>query len=158
MKLTRRDDWPEQLGALIEERAFVPFVWGVNDCALFACDAIQTTVGIDVAAPFRGRYDSAASASAAMLGFIAERDRPFLEIAQEDRQELLEHVAEIIAAEHELREVEIPFARRGDAVLFEGEHGATLGVVGMDGMTIVAPGPTGLLARPLAEARRAWRV
>ncbi len=34
------------------------FAYGSHDCALFAADAVQAMTGTDLAAQFRGRYDS----------------------------------------------------------------------------------------------------
>ena len=42
VQLPRRADWPERLAAFIEARRRQRFVWGANDCVLFAADAVLT--------------------------------------------------------------------------------------------------------------------
>lgn len=44
-----------------------PFVWGENDCAIgLAARCVQAITGEDMAAPFRGTYDTAEGAIAAL--------------------------------------------------------------------------------------------
>ena len=57
----RREDWPERLLAFARSRERQPFVWGTNDCALFAADAALAMTGHDFAAPFRGLLGTAQS-------------------------------------------------------------------------------------------------
>jgi hypothetical protein len=38
------------------------FAWGVNDCCLFAADAVREQLGVDPAGPLRGRYATALQA------------------------------------------------------------------------------------------------
>ncbi len=49
--LQRLHDWPLRLEAFVQQRAYQPFAWGVQDCALFAADAVQALTGVDVAPP-----------------------------------------------------------------------------------------------------------
>lgn len=37
----------------------MPFAWGSNDCCLFAADWVLAATGRDIAADYRGRYQSA---------------------------------------------------------------------------------------------------
>ncbi len=65
MTLTRQPHWATRgLHAFLLARARAPFVWGANDCALFAADAIEAMTGVDIASDFRGRYHDEASAQA----------------------------------------------------------------------------------------------
>lgn len=45
----RLQHWELALDAFLHARRNVPFVWGANDCALFAADAVQTITGHDPA-------------------------------------------------------------------------------------------------------------
>lgn len=45
----RLQHWELAFEAFIDARRNVPFVWGANDCALFAADAVQTITGRDPA-------------------------------------------------------------------------------------------------------------
>jgi hypothetical protein len=58
MKGSRRlNNWRLKFEDLIFERKTKPFVWGENDCALFAADAILSISGtVDPAHHYRGRY------------------------------------------------------------------------------------------------------
>lgn len=63
MKLT---DWHDRLIALIEQRKRAPFEWGVNDCCLWAADAVLAQTGRDPAQDLRGTYTTARGARAAL--------------------------------------------------------------------------------------------
>jgi hypothetical protein len=52
----------ERLAKLLQSRTMMEFVWGVNDCCLFAADAVLEQLGVDPAEPLRGRYTTALQA------------------------------------------------------------------------------------------------
>jgi hypothetical protein len=139
--MTRHVDWEHKLGEFFLERQTQDFLWGENDCALFACDAALAITGIDLAADFRNRYNSELSAARVILAFTEGGK--------------LEHLAEKIAAQHGIEEVKPMFAQRGDIVLIEHDEQQALAVVGMDGWSVIGPGPRQF---ELIEARRAWRI
>lgn len=56
--------WRGRFDALVQQRMATPFAWGVHDCCLWAADCVLATTGHDPAAPFRGRYSTAAGALA----------------------------------------------------------------------------------------------
>jgi hypothetical protein len=56
--VSRLPDWLTRLGALVASRLDSPFVWGRNDCCLWAADAVQAVTGVDLAADLRGTYRS----------------------------------------------------------------------------------------------------
>jgi hypothetical protein len=141
-RLRRAESWPEFLAAFIEARKCRAFEWGAHDCALFACDAVLEMTGVDLAEDFRGQYSDAVSA----LRVIR---RTALGVGE---------LAENLAANFGIAEVPPALARRGDIVLFDGEHGETLGIVALDGCHVLAPAEDGLDTRPLAIATRAWRI
>ncbi len=133
----RREDWPERLLAFLASRRDKPFAWGENDCALFAADAALEMTGVDFAAPFRGRYDTAFGAMKALrangAGCLAE---------------YLDLIVDPLARPE--------LARRGDWMMFDSADGPALGVVA--GRWVAAPGPDGLVFVPPRLWRRAWRV
>jgi len=49
--MNRRLDWQIRFEAFIASRRRVPFVWGANDCALFAADCVHAITGQDPAPP-----------------------------------------------------------------------------------------------------------
>ena len=65
-------DWPTRLAEFLLEKRHEPFKWGVNDCCLFAADAIMAMGGDDVAHDVRGRYKSAIGARRIMKGLGAQ--------------------------------------------------------------------------------------
>ncbi len=146
----KRSEFAERLHAAVAARRGRAFQWGRHDCCLFACDVIRDAGGVDYAAPFRGRYRTAAGAARALRRFLGAPS-PKLRPAG-----LLEAVAEKITRDNGLEEVPPLMAQRGDFVLVDETEGPALGVC--LGSHIVAAGPTGTVLRPLAAARRAWRT
>ncbi len=131
----------ERLFDLLLARRTRVFQWGENDCALFACDLVEAATGMDYAAPFRGRYRTAAGAARALRRFAGGG---------------LEAAAEKITQDNGLEEVPPLMAQRGDFILVDVTEGPALGVC--LGETLVAAGPAGALTLPLKRARRAWRT
>lgn len=56
--LHRLPDWRPRLIAFVESVRTRPFAWGHHDCVMFAASAVAAQTGVDLAAPWRGRYDS----------------------------------------------------------------------------------------------------
>lgn len=132
----RFDDWEQRLHALTLERLSTPYEWGVNDCALFAADAVLAMTGKDPMAEFRGRYDSQIGA----LRLISDMGKDSLGDA----------VATM------LDEIEPARLSRGDVGLFDGVEGPFLAIV--QGVSAVAPGADGLTHVKTVTALRGFRV
>jgi cell wall-associated NlpC family hydrolase len=139
--MTKTDGFLERLFDAVAARRGRPFQWGAHDCCLFACDVIRDAGGVDYAAPFRGRYRTAAGAARVLRRFAGGG---------------LEAAAEKISRDNGLEEVLPLMAQRGDFVLVDETGGPALGVC--LGSHIVAAGPAGAVLRSLAAARRAWRT
>jgi hypothetical protein len=138
----RADDWPRRLHAALE--AIPPdekFAWGKRDCAFFTCDLVAAMTGVDMAAEYRGRYNSQAGAVRVLRQAGG-----------------LERIAEKMAHRHELEEVKPAFAQRGDVAMLDTDDGPALGVVALDGRNALFSGPQGLRAVPVLSCRRAWRI
>lgn len=61
--LQRRRDWRARLYGYLAEVKAAPIEWGAHDCAVgLAARAVEAMTGVDLAARWRGRYDSAAGA------------------------------------------------------------------------------------------------
>jgi len=142
--LQRREDWPEQLAALVESRLHTPFAWGTNDCAVFAADAVLAITGTDLAADWRGQYASeqAARSMRSASGHLASGDI----------------VAALYDMAHRLLGPAVPplMARRGDVVLVEHDVGHSLAVC--VGSVAAAPGRRGVVMVERDAWRYAWRV
>lgn len=126
-------DWQSRFQALVLERLHLPFAWGVNDCALFAADAVLATTGKDPAAGLRG-YSTAREAAT-----IIETNGGLLFLTN-DRLG-----ARIKTAQ----------AQVGDIGMVDSPNGFALAVWG--GSMWMVPGPDGLVMRQLDEARLVWR-
>lgn len=139
--MKRFEDWPTRLDAFFLSRKNEPFVWGKNDCCLFAADAIVAMTGEDFAARFRGTYDDLKSA----VKILREMGKSISGLASDLAK---------------LEEIPILFAQRGDVVLIDGELGESLGIVALDGVSIAGPGvdAEGLIFLPINVSKKAWRI
>lgn len=133
--MTRLPDWRLHLDALISERMSQPFVWGVNDCALFAADAVKAITGVDLADGLRGHC----TAHQALR--TTQRNGGLFGIA-----------SRALGAASGVHN-----AREGDVLLVGMGKRTALGVLLEDGM-LVGPGAGGLCSAPLSDALCAWRV
>ena len=132
--IIRVPDWPERLVAFIEARRFMPFAWGQNDCALFAADGILDFTGVDIAKSFRG--------------YTTER-RAARILARAGGMEVI--------AGDLFPEKAVGLAGRGDVIIATLEGRDTFGLVSGGGYWC-GPGLSGLLFRPLSDARKAYMV
>src|SRR4051794_35234562 len=99
--LARFADWPERLSRFLDRTRDEPFAWGVNDCALRACSAVEAITGVDIADALRGRYHTELGAARTIRAFAGRT---------------LEEVAMKIATDFAVPEVSPLLARRGDVV------------------------------------------
>lgn len=133
--LKRCRDWQERLQAFVAARLAAPFVWGVNDCALFAAGGVQAITGADFAAALGASHTSArtawraARAAGGLEGLARAALGPPLPAA---------------------------YARPGDVVLLPMGRWQALGLC--NGAGVLGPGPRGLVTMPRAQALACWRV
>lgn len=99
----RTGDWEQALSQYLAERETKPHKYGTHDCALFGAGAVMAMTGVDPAAEFRGKYQSAAGATKALIKYGAGT----LEATMDAKFPL----------------IPIGFARRGDLVFYEGNVG-----------------------------------
>lgn len=129
----RLPDWSSRLQRLILARRRAPFVWGANDCFLFAADCAEACTGHDPAAELRYAY-------------ATERE------ALRKMQEVGDLIT--LAATRFGPEVPPALAQRGDVGLTV-QAGRLLLCV-CNGLTWLAPTAEGLAEAPVPH--RAWRV
>jgi hypothetical protein len=136
--MKRHDDWEALLDKHFAETQTCAQRWGVDDCAIRACNAVLAITGVDLAADFRGTYSTELGAARAIKKFCGGG---------------LEQLAEKIAQQYGIDEAPVFCARRGDVVLTRGDQPA-LGIVALDGWTVktTAEGYT------LENCKRAWRI
>lgn len=58
MELTRLEDWEQRLNDYLATLDNARHGWGTLDCALHAANAVHAQTGVDLAADFRGKYDT----------------------------------------------------------------------------------------------------
>lgn len=133
--MTRVDNWVLRYAEFMVERQHAPFVWGSNDCCLFAADCVQALTGTDLAAAWRGRYDSALQAAR----FLDEGGG-----------------LEAIAAEALGQPVSASYAGVGDVVLCENAGRLLLAIC--NGDLALGPGVQGVEPLDMSTALKAWKV
>jgi hypothetical protein len=134
----RVQDWPRRLAEEIEQARTQPFDWGRCDCALFAADVVQALTGKDLAAPFRGLYDSRHGAARALLalGYACLEDAATAALGVPRASPAL--------------------AQRGDVVMVKTAEGPALGIC--NGSVAACAGPDGLSFVPMPLWLKAWEV
>lgn len=142
--LQRKPNWPTLLNLFLFSRRESPFIWGQNDCALFACDAILALTGVDTAAPFRGRYHTEIGAAKAMRRFAGGG--------------LREVTDRITALWNMSCRPSLLLAQRGDLVLLHSAIGEGLGIVTLDPRYVAAFGPAGYNRVPIHNCTACWKV
>ena len=146
MPLTRFPNWDlKGLGPYLYAHASDPFVWGRQDCCLFAANAIQSFTGVDLADAFRDRYTDEASA--------------FELVKRLTGGETVADAAEYCAGKHGLTEWKFPLqAQRGDLVVVENAGRTIAGVVDLSGRFARSMADSGPIQLPLTAVKRAWKV
>jgi hypothetical protein len=147
--MKRHFQWAQRLHLLVESSKAVTFAWGTYDCGQFAARAIREMTGVDVAAPYRGKYGDEASAEALFLNGHAD----------------LGSFAAAIAAANGMPEITpVTYAQRGDLLWVDNgtpahpsKYGA-LGIVSLDGRYAVCMSETGTKRVHMHRWRRAWKV
>jgi hypothetical protein len=151
--MKRFPDWPRRLHLLIQSSHTVSFVWGTRDCGQFLGRWIRDATGVDLAVPYRGKYNDEASAIALFSG----NSKP--------TPTALGDFAAAIAVANSMAEVlPITYAHRGDAVWVDNstlEHPSrfgALGVVSLDPRYAVCMSEQGTKRVHMHRWKRAWRV
>ena len=138
--VTRLENWPKALSAVLRQRAAMPFQWGVNDCLMFPADVVRALTSFDPGERWRGKYHDEAGA---------------MEIVRE-----FGGVRELITAGIGFEPSEKIFAAgRGDIVMFDTEQGMMGGVVDDSGERIAVPlsNRETLVRFPLGKALCVWK-
>lgn len=142
--LMRRKDWAARLELYLEANAKRKFQYGVWDCCLFACGAIESMTDRDPAEWFRGKYETAAGAVKLMRAAIGRGS--------------VKAIVEQVATQFDMTEITTAHARRGDVALIRRARGWSVGIVALNGSQIVVAAEKGLMRIPILRAARAWQV
>jgi hypothetical protein len=135
--MMRREDWFEQLAAVIEKHDALPFDYGSSDCAQIAFDAIEAITG-ELPERFCGEYHDAASARSRM------------------HERGAQNLAELLAAE--LEEIHPVFAGPGDVGIADYPGAIIGGGVVVVGLDVIGKGYHGTVRLPRSALSRAFRV
>lgn len=132
--------WMTRLLNTIEGLQDVPFVWGENDCCIFAAKCIDAQYGTNIASQVIGKYNSELSCKRFMI-----------------KRAKTTALANVLDTFLPVR-IGVKYAQRGDVVIFEGELGLTAGVLWTD--HIWAMGLDGVKTIPLSKIKitDVWRV
>ena len=151
MPLQRTKHWAtRELHKAFRARRNMPFMWGENDCALFAADVVRAFTGVDIAADFRGKYTDEAGAFA-LIATVTGSTAP--------RATAVGDAAAWCAAKHGLVELEHPLlAQRGDLVAVESGGNLIAGIVHLNGKHVVSMAESGPVRLSILDVKRAWRV
>lgn len=137
--LTRLPDWRSRLAAEMDRQRRDPHAWGSHDCALgLAAGAVEAISGVDVAAPWRGRYTTPLGAARLL------------------RKGGFDGVGDMVASV--LPEIATAFANVGDIGVIDadGPVPEALCVVDFSGLIVMTESGHGRRARE--DMRRAFRV
>jgi hypothetical protein len=144
--MTRIQNWQTRLSDYLTHCYITPFQYGELDCGLFIAGAIEAMTGVDVAESLRDKYTNRREAFAAIKAMCG--------IAT------MEAIAVHLAAQYEAKEIPVPFAQRGDAVVLKKGRASTLGIIAMHGTEVLTPYKDGILRVPLhlAQVSRAFHI
>jgi hypothetical protein len=134
--LNRHETWAADLTAYLASVAARPLTYGSHDCALFAAGAVQAMTGVDLAADWRGAYDSPRKAARLL------KDAGHANLAS-----LLSSL---------LPEVAPAFAMPGDVVLVDGPQGLGMGILQGHLAYVLTEDRLGMVSR--MDVKRAFKV
>jgi len=134
----RLKDWDRRLARVTEEHLATPGEWGVSDCIVTAAACVAAVTGVDIMAPWRGRYKTEAGAARLM------------------RKEGCANVEDVLGKLFGLPPIGRLMARRGDLVVVERNCQLCAGYICEYGAAVKTE--TGLVFLPQTETRSAFRV
>lgn len=137
MKISRLPDWQPRLAAWLRRINGSPIKPGRHDCCLFGAGAIEAQTGIDLAAPWRGRYTTFAGGRRVLR-----------------RAGYADHI-DLIA--RTLTEHHVSTALEGDIAVLPTEDGDAVGVI--QGAAVYVLTPSGRIGfAPMAPVTRLFKL
>lgn len=132
--VVRFSDWPMRLSAYLAEKQNEPFVWGSNDCLLFAAKAVQKLTGEN----FYDEYGSYSSMNEA-YNLLLENGG----------------IKGIISRALGASKRNVLSAQRGDVIIIKTPE-LVAGIVDDTGQRVAVLTLNGLTRMPLDKALRYW--
>ena len=132
--------WQTRLLTTVNELKEVPFVWGQNDCCIFAAKCLDAQYGTSIADGIIGQYSTELGSKRFML--------------EKAKSAYLPTMLDVYITQR----VDKKYAQRGDVVTFNGDLGLTAGVLWSG--VVWAMGPNGVETFPLSkiEITDIWRM
>lgn len=150
--LRRTTHWlTRELDTYLREHANDKFEWGVQDCCLFAANAIQAMTSVDIADDFRGKYTDETSAFALIKTVTGGTTVADAAAHCATRHGLTEWVDKT-GKPQPLR------AMRGDLVVIDNAGHLIAGIVDLSGRYVAAMSETGIIRLSIMSIVRAWHV
>lgn len=131
-------NWQVDFLQLVKARANAPFVWGENDCVLFAADSVVTMGQPDPAKASRGKYKTETGAKRHLKAVYGS-----LEDAWDSKLQRLST---------------IHLVQNGDVVVFEGELGLTSAIYWNGGVFVPTLEGVKFIDQQHSRLIAAWRV
>jgi hypothetical protein len=152
MSLPKPDHWhTRHFHQFLLESAGEPFVWGRNDCCLYAANAILAYTGVDVASEFRNLYKSEFGALRAIKEITGGST--------------VADAAAYCAQKHDLEEHQYPLmCKRGDLVVYNNKGTLIAGIIHLSGRHVVSISEDGPMTFPICDEQgntnivRSWSV
>jgi hypothetical protein len=107
----RLENWEALLSEYLASMQDAEFVWGQNDCAMFACNGARAITGVDPIPHYRGKYSTAMGSAKALKRYGAGTLEASLDL-----------LFPVVAASH---------AGRGDLVFYNKAVGICYGATGL---------------------------
>ena len=138
----RREDWVTRFLECVDKFADVKMQYGSFDCCLGGVALVEAMTGVDLAADFRG-YN--------------QRKKAYSRIA---RFGGLLGAVEEVARQHDIPEIPVTHAQRGDVLVVELALGKALAVVDLTGQGVLIPYGRGFRRLPFEAVSliKAWRI
>ncbi len=134
--LTRRQDWPERLAAVLEAARHQPYALGTHDCLRVTCQCIEAMTGVDLWPRF--------------VGYTTRRQA--LKTIAAIAPSLGEAVSLVLGRQPQ----PLALSQRGDVLLYADARGEHLGICTGASMALLAD--EGLTFVPASLALASWRV
>lgn len=132
----RHQDWPIRLDRFVSFAQDNPFEWGVNDCCLFGANWVRECTGVDPAYEFRNTYKTRKAAEeilkahGGIAALVGSQLTPQGFVPQD-----------------------VPFACRGDIVIWEGCVGVCYGA-----HSLFLGRKRSNVWTPTLESTHSWRI
>jgi len=136
--MERIEGWESRLAGVVEEARNTPYTLGGHDCFRFACACVKSLTGVDLWAPWAGKYDSKIGA----LRLLAEYGGDFTG-----------SFSKLFGVEP----VSIKLARRGDVLEYVATDGQQHLAVCV-GAEAAVLGESGLMFIPFTDCKHAWSI